>query len=86
MRLLETACAISAVLLAALLVLATDHATLLAAYHNGALTRALTLLTAVCAAWLLLRRKRTGRPVPACLAVPLLVLGACTLTLAARTL
>lgn len=83
LRPLEAVCAVVAMLLALLLVLATDYEHLRAAYNNGGLTRVVMVFVMVCAAWLILWRKRTGRRMSAWLAVALLACGACALVLVA---
>lgn len=81
LRLLEAVCAVVAMLLALLLALSTDYEHLRAAYDNGALTQVVIAFVLVCGAWLVLWRRRTGRRLPAWLAVALLAGGACALVL-----
>lgn len=81
LRVLEAVCAVVVMLLALLLVLATDYETLRAAYHNGALNPVVIVFVVVCTAWLVLWRKRTGRRMSAWLAVALLACGMCALVL-----
>lgn len=80
-RLLEAVCAVVAMLLVLLLVLATDYETLRAAYHHGALTGPVMFFVVVCAAWLVLWRKRTARRVSPWLIATMLAAAACALVL-----
>ncbi|MCM2578087.1 hypothetical protein [Streptomyces meridianus] len=83
LRLLEAVCAVVAILLALLLVLATDYEHLRAAYNTGGLARVVMVFVVVCAAWMVLWRKRTGRRISAWRAVALPACGACALVLVA---
>ncbi|MEV2194666.1 hypothetical protein AB0I02_27305 [Streptomyces phaeochromogenes] len=77
LRLMEGACAVVAVVYAALLVLFTNYDALLITYKNGDLTPTIAVFAGACIGWLGLRLVRSPQRLP----VGLFVGGACAVGL-----
>ncbi|CAL9306732.1 MULTISPECIES: hypothetical protein [Streptomyces] len=82
-RLLEAVCALTVGVLVALLVWGADPGAVRVAWREGELSGVTVVFVAVCALWLVLWRRRTGRGRPAWPLVVLLCGAAVTLVGAA---